>query len=68
MLMPGPWELAIIGLVCLVPLAGVVVLIVVLYRDLSSSDSNPNLEPCPDCGRSASIHATSCPHCGCPFE
>jgi TM2 domain-containing membrane protein YozV len=30
--------------------------------------TNPNLFPCPDCGRSCSTSAPSCPQCGRPFS
>ena len=29
---------------------------------------NPNLQPCPDCGREVSKRAASCPNCGCPLN
>jgi hypothetical protein len=29
--------------------------------------TNPNLFPCPDCGRECSVAALSCPNCGKPF-
>ena len=29
---------------------------------------NPNLRPCPDCGKQISIRATTCPHCGGPVK
>ena len=65
---PGPFELLILGFLCLIPLTGAVVLIVVLNRNRKSSGNNANLEPCPDCGRSVSLSARACPHCGCPLE
>jgi hypothetical protein len=33
-----------------------------------SQPGNPNLQPCPDCGRLISIRATTCPHCGGPAK
>lgn len=30
--------------------------------------ANPNLLPCPDCGRQVSRRAASCPSCGCPIS
>ena len=68
--MPGPIELLIIGLVCLAPLAALIVIAVVLARSKktgSDAAANPNLFPCPDCGRMVSQQAPACPQCGRPL-
>jgi hypothetical protein len=64
---PGPFELLIIGLVCLLPIiVGIVLAVVLISR--SRLPTNPDLQPCPDCGRRLSPRAASCPHCGCPLQ
>ena len=63
-----------LGLLILIALCGVVaaVVAVVIYlasRGASSNrQDNPNLRPCPDCGRQISIRAMTCPHCGGPVK
>ncbi len=64
-LMPGPLELLIVFGVVGVGVLGVIFAVVVGIRTRSASQSsNPNLRPCPDCGRYISIRATTCPQCG----
>ena len=67
MFMPGILELLIIFGVA-VGMIGLVVAVVVVAtrRSGASQANNPNLAPCPDCGRLISIRATTCPHCGGP--
>ena len=65
---PGPLELIIIGIMGFVLSAVVVALVVALNRSSKASGSNPNLKPCPDCGRFVSLRATTCPQCGCPLQ
>jgi len=63
---PGPMEV-ILGLFCLAVFAGIVVLAVVLstsQKNRSGPAANPNLYPCPDCGRFVSRQAPNCPQCG----
>ncbi len=70
-LAPGPHEiliLLIIGLILLAPIAIAVVAIVVFSRSRKRSADNPNLKPCPDCGRFVSLRAATCPQCGCPLQ
>ena len=58
---PGPMEMLIIGLICLVFLTvpvGVVVLVLVLSRRSAS------VVPCPYCGAPAPPWAEFCPNCG----
>ena len=56
--------LGILGLL----VGGVVVVIVVLASSKRQGGSaNPNLFPCPDCGRYVSRLAASCPNCGRPL-
>lgn len=64
--MPGPLEMIILGLMCLGVLAVVVVLVVVLTTQRTAA--NPDLYPCPECGRPVSVHAKSCPQCGYPLH
>ena len=65
---PGSLEIIIVGIVGLVLSALVVALVVVLNPSRKASGSNPNLKPCPDCGRFVSLRATTCPQCGCPLQ
>jgi hypothetical protein len=56
--------LGILGLLA----GGVVVVVVVLATSKRPGGSaNPNLFPCPDCGRYVSRLAASCPNCGRPL-
>ena len=66
----GPMEMLIVGFVALLMLGGVVAVVVVLVSSQSrkSTPSNPNLTPCPDCGRLVSRRAVSCPQCGRPLN
>ena len=68
---PGPFELLIIGIILIVPLAGTLAIIFALLYVLKIGPfqpNNPNLHPCPDCGHRVSVRATNCPKCGCPLE
>ncbi len=68
----GSFELLfilIIGLIVLVPAAvAVVALVIVFSRSRNRSADDPNLTPCPDCGRLVSLRAATCPQCGCPLQ
>lgn len=66
----NPMELMIVGFVALLMLGGVVAVVMVLVNSQarSSTPSNPNLTPCPDCGRFVSRQAISCPQCGRPLS
>lgn len=66
--MPGIFELLIIvGTLGLLVVGVVVVVVVVLTTSKRKGGSaNPNLFPCPDCGRHVSRLA-KCPNCGRPF-
>ena len=64
----SPMELIIIGVFVLVPVAVVVALVVALTCSRKASGTNPNLRPCPDCGRFVSLRAATCPQCGCPLQ
>ncbi len=66
--MPGLMELIIIGVMLAVAVVVVVALVVALARSRKTSGTNPNLKPCPDCGRFVSLRATTCPQCGCPLQ
>jgi predicted amidophosphoribosyltransferase len=65
MLMPGPIEMIIV--LCL-PIAVLVVVLLVTQKGNRKDANNPNLEPCPDCGRLVSLSATTCPQCGRPLN
>ena len=67
MMVPGILELIIIAVVLLVPVAIAVAIVLALTSRQRSDASNPNLRPCPDCRSYVSIHASSCPRCGCPL-
>lgn len=61
--------LLILGLVGLAVVGGVIALVVVLATSKRRGGSaNPNLFPCPDCGRQVSRLAKSCPNCGRPLS
>lgn len=65
--MPGPLELIIIVAV----LAAIVAAVVIAVRAGSGGArpmDNPNLYPCPDCGRMVSRQAPTCPQCGRPLS
>jgi hypothetical protein len=61
----------ILGLMCMATfvavVAAVVVLLVVKLTQRNAGPTNPNLRPCPDCGRMVSTSAQSCPGCGKPL-
>ena len=65
---PGPIELVLIAVILLVPVGVVVALVEAFRRRRRALGGNPNLEPCPDCGRFASRRTTNCPQCGCPLQ
>ena len=63
---PGPFELLILGSLCL---AFIVVPIGVVFGVLVwSRRRNADLPQCPDCGRRVSPVAESCPGCGRPLK
>jgi hypothetical protein len=64
----GPVELLILVVFVLVPVAVVVAIVVAVTRNRTPLENNPNLKPCPDCGRIVSLRATTCPHCGGPLQ
>jgi hypothetical protein len=67
----GHWELLLLGLLCFIfsPLAIAFFLIPKLTQQKEPPIvGNPNLAPCPDCGRMISIRAVACPACGRPNE
>ena len=66
--MPGPMEMMVIAAIALIPIGVVVGLFVVVTMNRKPSGNNPNLTPCPDCGRFVSLRATACPQCGCPLQ
>ena len=65
---PGPWELLIgFGALAIVALVVIVIAVAVtMRREQRDSRANPNLVPCPDCGRVISLAANACPGCGRP--
>jgi hypothetical protein len=65
--MPGIIELLIVGIIgFIIPL--IILLIVLGVNRRGSTKNNPNLRGCPDCHAAVSIHAASCPRCGCPLK
>jgi hypothetical protein len=66
--MPGIFELLIIGCVLAIPVAVVLIVLLSQRRTFTHDPHNPNLRPCPDCGRQISIRANTCPHCGGPVK
>jgi len=66
----GPLELLIIlGILGLLAASVLVVVVVIVTTSKRrSGPTNPNLFPCPDCGRHVSRLAKSCPNCGRPFS
>lgn len=62
--MPGPLELLILGLICVVPLIAAIVLVVVLRASKSASPPSP---PCTKCGGWTVPGTKFCPHCGSPL-
>ena len=65
----GPMELLIVlGVLGLLVVGVVIVVVVVITTSKQrSTPANPNLFPCPDCGRHVSRLAKSCPNCGRPL-
>ncbi len=65
----GPLELLIVLAVLGLLVGGVVVVVVVILAasKKKGGPANPNLFPCPDCGRQVSRLAKSCPNCGRPL-
>jgi hypothetical protein len=66
--MPGPVEMIVIGVFVIIPIAVIVGLFVAVTMSRKGPGKNPNLTPCPDCGRFVSLRATACPQCGCPLQ
>ena len=58
--------LAILGLLAVGVVVAVVVVLAASKKKPAPAD--PNLSPCPDCGRHVSRLAKSCPNCGRPFS
>lgn len=66
-LVSGMSRILLLALVVLVVVAVAAALAAVVARS-AAAFRNPNLEPCPDCGRPVSLRAPTCPHCGCPLD
>ncbi len=65
---PGILELMIIACILGIPLLAVVVILAVNRQSRANYTQNPNLRPCPDCGRYVSVRASTCPGCGAPLQ
>ena len=65
---PGPIELIIVATVVLVPVLVVLAVVYAVTARKRADAENPNLMVCPDCKHYVSIHADSCPKCGCPIH
>jgi predicted RNA-binding Zn-ribbon protein involved in translation (DUF1610 family) len=63
----GPILILLVLVVLALLVVGVVIAVVVATTKRQSTLANPNLFPCPDCGRQVSRLAKSCPNCGRPF-
>jgi len=63
----GQTELILLGILCLVPLAAIVVVAIAISVSRRRT-TNENLEPCPDCRRLVSKQAAACPQCGRPLR
>jgi hypothetical protein len=58
-------------IVVLAACAGALITLLVIAASQQSGRQqarNPNLRPCPDCGRYISVRANLCPHCGGPVK
>jgi len=68
--LPGAIELLILGAICflVVGLPLIILLIVLAVNRRRPTSANPNLRACPDCNAAVSVHAASCPQCGCPLK
>ena len=66
--LPGYVEVILLAGMILGMVVVAVVLVVALSRINKPPAPNPNLRPCPDCGRLVSIRAKSCPQCGCLLQ
>ena len=62
--MPGPIELLILGLVCVAPLAVLVVVLLAMRMGKKQSGA----PPCAKCGGWTVPGTRFCPHCGSPLE
>ena len=63
--MPGPLEIAIVGLVCIAPLAALAIVLVFLF---TRKQSPPASAPCRHCNGWTVPGTRFCPHCGNPIE
>jgi hypothetical protein len=66
--MPGIFEILILLFLAAVPLGAIIAVVVATKRSAANLADNPNLEPCPDCGRYISVRASTCPHCASPIK
>ena len=55
---------AVLGVLVAVPAA----IVVAVVAKGSGKRDNPNLHPCPDCGKFISVRAVTCPGCGAPVK
>ena len=68
------FSLGILEILIILALVGVPAVIVILLiaaagrRSGTSGSDNPNLRPCPDCGRAVSVRASVRPQCGGPLK
>jgi len=65
---PGPLELLIIGVICVIPTVMAAVVAVVLLSKQRQAPTVQNLQPCPDCSHPVSPKAERCPKCGRPLS
>lgn len=68
MLLGGSYELLIVGGMLAIPVILGGGLLFMMTRSRQEPPTPGALQPCPDCRRSISRRAASCPHCGCPLD
>jgi len=63
--MPGPIELLILVVLCLVPVVAAIAVIVSIFLERKMEPPGAKMTPCPDCGHPMPPGEKQCPNCGC---